>query len=133
MDVRGRGDEQVRRAGPRLTSARSDMCGDLALAVGDSVIDRKRIEPTLQSAEPEGAHLRGGGHEHTEMQLGQADDADGQLTRQWIDLLSDQNAGIEDPTLGQLSGPTDRQASRRRGPGRLASQDRRGHDEGASS
>ncbi len=68
------------------------MSGELAVAVGHSIIDGKRIEPPLkstESCEPEGADLRGRSDEHTEVKLRHADNADGQLPRKGIDVIRD--------------------------------------------
>ncbi len=74
------------------------MGGELAVAVGNGIIDGKWIEPPLQSTdscESEASDRCRSCDEHTEVKLRHADNTDGQLSRQGTDVFRNQNAGIQ--------------------------------------
>jgi hypothetical protein len=50
--VGGGGDDQVHGAGSALSADLGDSGGELCVAVGDGVVNRQRIEPALDRAEP---------------------------------------------------------------------------------
>ena len=87
MDMSGRGDKQVHRAGSRLPTGSGNVRRELTVAVGHSIVYGKRIEPSLQSIqprEPDDPNLKWRCYQHFELERRDADDTDGQLSREGL-------------------------------------------------
>jgi hypothetical protein len=98
--MRGSRDEQLHRTRPRLPTNLNHPSSKLGITVRHSIINRQRIETSLNRAQP--AQPTSSGllisDQHPELQLGKTDNTDGQLTRNRQNIIRDQDARIEDAT-----------------------------------
>ncbi len=92
-------DQEVHRSGPWSTTYASHLGRQQTMTLDDSVVDRQRIEPSLDRREatqsPGPAHgiVR---HEHAEVRFGGRDDTDREVAFAGRDIRGDDHARVED-------------------------------------
>lgn len=95
--VRRCGNEQVHRSRPRSTAGLDDGGGYLTIARRHCIIDRQCIEGALQyqqASQTLGAYTSLLSNQDTEMHFGQRDGADGQHAVEWLEIGSNNHAGV---------------------------------------
>ncbi len=126
VGVGGGGDGEVERAPAGLAAAVADGGGEASPFAGDGGVDRQRLEGGFDHGEAQGAagaFVVVAGHEHAEVQLGQAGGADRALELAGV-LGADQDRGVEQRAhlserVGELAGEALEVPVERLGRGRL--------------